>query len=75
MCFPFEKDVFKYSIKRSDRVKILPSKTYVKLSSKGYASTDFYLLSVVWMASQGLQPHSILPISAFWENNISEISV
>ena len=30
-----EKDIFKYSLKSSEKVKTLPTKTSVKLSSKG----------------------------------------
>ena len=32
------KDVFKYSLKRSEKAKTLPTKTSIKLSSKGEAT-------------------------------------
>ena len=38
------KDVFKYSLKRSEKVKSLPTKTSVKLSSKDEATFVSYLL-------------------------------
>ena len=37
-------DVFKYSLKRSEKVKTLPTKTSVKLRSTGEAIIDFDLL-------------------------------
>ena len=38
------KDVYKYSLKRSEKVKTSPTKTSVKLSSKGEASLVSVLL-------------------------------
>ena len=38
------KDIFKYSLKRSENVKTLPTRTSVKLSSKGKAFVSDLLL-------------------------------
>ena len=38
-----EKDIFKYNLKRSEKVETLPTKTSVKLRSKGESSKIYYL--------------------------------